>query len=126
MTRRNHLLIAGGVAVALLTLCAFYYAFDPSLTAWSPRCMVHTLTGLECPGCGSQRMLHALLHGDIASAWRYNPFLLCMLPVIAFFAFSALTRKRYPTLYMRLHSFTVMISLAAAITVWTVARNIWL
>ena len=44
----------------------FYFAVDPATFPFMPQCVFHRLTGLQCVGCGSQRMLHALLHGDIA------------------------------------------------------------
>jgi hypothetical protein len=33
---------------------------------------VHHLTGLHCPGCGTLRCLHALLHGDLRQAAAFN------------------------------------------------------
>ena len=40
-----------------------------------PPCPLRALTGLYCPGCGSTRTLHALLHGDLATAMAMNPLL---------------------------------------------------
>ncbi len=47
-----------------------------------PVCPLKTLTGIDCPICGSARMLHTLLHGDLASAARYNAVTLLMVPVL--------------------------------------------
>ena len=41
------------------------------------------LTGLKCPGCGSQRAVHALLHADLASAFAHNALLVLSLPYLA-------------------------------------------
>lgn len=49
-----------------------YYTYDPAENSWFPFCPFKALTGLECPGCGSQRAAHALLHGEIGEAFRYN------------------------------------------------------
>lgn len=59
-------------AVALLVLAAVYFVFDPNVDGLFPRCGFFVLTGLKCPGCGSQRALHALLHGDVVGAFRLN------------------------------------------------------
>src|SRR6218665_1576367 len=43
-------------------------------------CSVKQLLGLDCPGCGMQRALVALLRGDVLGSLRFNasliPFLL--------------------------------------------------
>ena len=36
-------------------------------------CPFRELTGWECPFCGGTRLGAALLHGDIAAAFAYNP-----------------------------------------------------
>ena len=81
-------------AVALLGLAAttalVLSRIDPRQPGQPlPGCPFHFLTGLHCPGCGSTRCLHALLHGDVAAAWAMNPLLVLALPVVAFLAFSA-------------------------------------
>jgi len=66
----------------------FYFLFDPSEYWFFPDCPLHFLTGLECPLCGLQRMIHHLLHGQIGPAFKDNPFLfmvsLYLLPLILF------------------------------------------
>lgn len=111
------------VAAVVLFAIAAYWMFDPSRYIF-PRCPVYMLTGWECPGCGSQRALHALLHGDIAGAWRYNAFLLCMAPVIGLLLFSEFFRGRYPRLNRGLTSRPAVIVFVVLIVGWTVLRNV--
>lgn len=49
-------------------------------------CPFWRLTGLLCPGCGVTRMCLALLHLDLAGAWRANAALLLALPVLILLA----------------------------------------
>ncbi len=58
------------------------YACDPMETSWMPQCWWRQLTGTDCPSCGSLRAGHALLHGHVAEAMAYNPFLLAGFPVL--------------------------------------------
>jgi hypothetical protein len=71
-------LVAGAVAAV-----AGLYFIDPSATAVVPPCPFHYLTGLYCPGCGSMRGIHQLLHGHLAAALRLNPLMVASLPVMA-------------------------------------------
>lgn len=123
--RRRHLVAGAIVAAVGLLLTAAYWLFDPSRFIF-PRCPVYVITGWQCPGCGSQRALHALLHGDVASAWHYNAFLLCMAPVVALLLFSEFFRDRYPRLNRALTGQTAVICLIVVILLWTIGRNIFL
>lgn len=70
--------------VALAGLLGLVAVFDPvSGPLIYPRCPVKMLTGLDCPGCGSTRALHALLHGRILEAWRFNLWLPVVLAMAA-------------------------------------------
>ncbi len=45
-------------------------------------CPLLTLTGIQCPFCGSTRAAGALAQGDLAAAWSYNALLVLAVPVL--------------------------------------------
>ncbi len=71
------------LAIAGLGAAAVLFQFDPSHSAFYPTCQFHRLTGLECPGCGSLRAMHQLLHGRLAAAFHFNALLVVSLPLLA-------------------------------------------
>ena len=62
----------------------FYFTFNPIEHSFFLSCPLRYATGLECPGCGSQRAIHHLLHGDLKTAFGLNPFLILSLPLIIY------------------------------------------
>lgn len=108
----------------LLVFGVVYAFFDPSQTWWMPRCPVNYFTGLQCPGCGSQRAVHALLHGELREAVAYNALLVFFIPFVALSAYAELVRGRHPRLYRLVCHPAVVFSILAAVIVWTVVRNL--
>lgn len=86
--------------------------------------MVKVLTGFDCPGCGSQRALHALLSGDPAAAWRSNAAFVIALPLIAVLAFTRLRPQQWPRLTRFLGSRAFILTLFALTIAWTIGRNL--
>ncbi len=113
------------VAAFLLVLGLVYYALDPSSSTLFPRCTFLSLTGYKCPGCGSQRAVHALLHGDLAAAFRYNALLLIAIPWIALCLFAESRRTRTPRLYARLNAPLLIWLFLAMVLIWWLLRNIF-
>ena len=68
------------LAAAFAAAAAILFLFDPARCPIYPICPFHALTGWECPGCGSLRAAHQLLHGNWAAAWRLNPLTVSLLP----------------------------------------------
>jgi hypothetical protein len=60
------------VHAALFLVAAWSYVADPAQDGGFLPCIWHRWTGLYCPGCGGQRALHALLHGDVLGAMSLN------------------------------------------------------
>lgn len=81
MSSKN-LVIAAVAAVAVMAI--LLRVFDPASSGMFPPCPVHYLTGWYCPGCGSLRALHALLHGKFMQAWAMNPLTVMLLPFLSY------------------------------------------
>lgn len=70
-------------SILALALLLIYGWFDPSTSHFFPKCPVKTLTHYDCPGCGSQRAIHALLNFEFREAFRQNALLVLALPYLA-------------------------------------------
>ena len=113
------LLLVG--ALVVLTLV------DPAQSIWIPKCPVKLLTGLQCPGCGFQRAAHALLHGDVLGALRFNWFLLYAVPyLLVLIAERFFLRGKWQLKIRRwAEDNRVVWSYVVVYFVWFVVRNIY-
>ena len=66
--------------VILVLLGIIYYFVSPTANGHPVQCPWRLLTGNLCPACGSQRALHALMHGHALEALRYNYFFILSIP----------------------------------------------
>ena len=75
------------VALIWLSLAAgtiYLFIFEPGKSGLFLRCPFRALTGFLCPGCGSTRGLHHLLHGDVVGAFQMNPLFVLALPFLLY------------------------------------------
>ena len=87
--------VVAALGVAAIAGVGLLYAFDPNAASSPfPGCLFRAFTGLYCPGCGMTRMLHALVHGDIAGAASMNVLALLGLPLFAVFVAEQLWATR--------------------------------
>ena len=122
MNKRRALIIITAVVVIVAAIVYFY--FDPSSSRLFPRCLFLETTGVKCPGCGSQRAVHALLHGQVSEAWHYNAMMVVAIPLIGFYLLVSVMQERWQRLYRVLFSRVVLLSLVGLIVLWWVLRNV--
>ena len=113
------------VAAVVVAGVEIYSTFDPSASRWFPRCPFLMLTGLKCPGCGTQRAIHALLHGDVLSALHFNALLPVSIPLLLLYGYAELVRTRKPRFYNRVNSVTAILAVLVVVIVWWIVRNIF-
>lgn len=70
-------------AVIFSALCGavLLFLFDPEKGGFLT-CPFRSLSGLLCPGCGSQRALHDILHLRIQAAFDHNALLVLSVPLM--------------------------------------------
>ena len=115
-----YLFVASG-----LILMIIYGSFDPSHHHF-PQCPFRWATGLLCPGCGSQRAIHAAMHGQFVESFRLNYlFLPAVVYALGGWAISGLFPRRWQKLRSRYYGSTAAyISLAIILLYW-IGRNIF-
>jgi hypothetical protein len=113
------------VPVFILVLILLFYFFDPGEGFLFPRCPFNILTGYYCPGCGSQRAIHSLLHFRFGEAAGQNLLIIPSAFVIFYHLIYRFLNKKLgwklPDLLYRKN--TPWIILAVVILFW-IFRNI--
>ena len=125
MLRYTPLIKSVVILLFLLLLGFLYYCCSPEGNAWFPKCSFYLLTGWQCPSCGSQRAVHALLHGEVGQALRYNPFMLVSIPyavgVVLSTMWASLWAKRMRAALLHRN---VVLAYVVLFVTWWVLRNI--
>lgn len=92
MYRRSTVVAIWSVLVAG---SAYLFWFEPGKSGFFPICLFRFLTGFTCPGCGTTRAMHQILHGDFLAAFTLNPLFLLAIPFLLFALF------RYSVIVLR-------------------------
>jgi hypothetical protein len=108
---RMKIIMAATIVLAAVVVAIFYFKYYDPTTQPLLRCLFKALTGLNCPGCGSQRALHALLNGRFNEAWQYNSFIFIASPIALLYIIVEACPDRFSKLYRLLVNKTTAISL---------------
>lgn len=88
-------------------------------------CPLYQLTHLQCPFCGVQRGIGALLQGDWSAWWNYNPVVWCLIPYFVILVTGELYRPwQQKKLVQRCYNNGTIFSVIGILLIWGVIRNI--
>ena len=102
------------VIACCLAAAAILFFYDPSELALYPKCPFYVVTGYKCPGCGTLRGLHALLHGHLIQAMQFNLLMVLSIPLLGLLILSKKVRLN------AVLGWTIL----AIVLIWWVVRNI--
>ena len=124
---RGGILYAACVIAVLIAGGVVYFSYNPTESVFFPKCPFLLLTGLKCPGCGSQRAIHALLHIDILSAFRHNALLLFSIPYIILLLIAKIVQYFTPisTFPAKIQHVNIIWFFLAFVILFWITRNIW-
>ncbi|BBX64832.1 membrane protein [Mycobacterium saskatchewanense] len=120
--------LAAPLAVAASTtlVCAAVWVGDPTTPNGPlPVCPTKALLGIDCPGCGSMRMLYSLMHGNLLAAARFNALGLAALVLLVWaylaWTYGRATGRRIRGWQHQRWSAAVALGL---VVIWFVVRNL--
>ncbi len=110
--------------LSLAVGAAYVFIFEPGKTGFFPACPFRMLTGFTCPGCGSTRGLHRLLHGDVIGAFEFNPLFVVSLPflIYAFVRYSNAIMRGRPIKGNQLNAKYIWVMFVVILSFW-IFRN---
>lgn len=92
-----------GLLFALTAMAVLFFLLDPEKHIIFPRCVFYSLSGYYCPGCGSQRAIHSLLHLNLFGVVQNNVlFLPAVFAIIYHYIHPFLNKKlnwRLPNIF---------------------------
>lgn len=116
------------LAAPVFFLGRYYYYNDPEAANGEGlflRCPFHLLTGLHCPGCGSQRAAHDLLHFRIGEALLHNVMMVVVALLILSKIYAFISKRYFPKYYYNLgHKSYFTFGLVILIFAYWILRNI--
>jgi hypothetical protein len=112
------------VAASAVAALAWVGSVDPNEPGHYPTCPFLAVTGWFCPGCGSLRALHALVHGDLRSALARNPPMVLTVPALAWWWATWLVREVRGRPRRWAAPAWAIWALLAVVVAFTVARNL--
>lgn len=122
---KRKIIVIALVVIGLLALVCLYYFFDPTSSGWAWKCPLKALTGYDCPSCGNQRLVHALVHGRIVEAFHYNPFTMLSLPYVIPLLLTLRSNKGFPLKVRKIVQAPVALYIyCGAVCLWWVLRNV--
>lgn len=89
-------------------------------------CPLKKITSLDCPGCGSQRAFHELLHLNFQKAFRYNSLFVLAIPYAALGIFLNFgnNKKKYEKLSSILYAKAAVWIIVLCIFLFFIFRNL--
>jgi len=115
-----------GVAAAAALACAVVWWADPTTSGGPlPVCPTKLLFGIDCPGCGSLRMLYSVMHGNLLAAAKFNALALSAL-VLLVWAYGAWVYGRVAGRRIwswQHHRWAAPVTLVLVLA-WSVVRNL--
>jgi len=128
MGKKTRAFIGFAIIIVLITGIYVYSHYNPEEHFLFPKCPVYALTGYQCPGCGSQRALHSLFHGNIKAVFTYNAFIIFIIPYTLLGIYIEYIANRTSPRIIRLRNIFfgkwAALTIAVVILLYTILRNL--
>ncbi len=114
------------ISVIVIITGIVYKLYDPYSVKFFPKCQFYTITGYQCPGCGSQRAIHDLLNLNFAGAVKENFLFVLSIPYLllgAFFDLKIEYKKKWNKFYDFFFGYKAIIFIFFFIIFFWIIRN---
>ena len=111
--------------VLLVGILLVYFFINPANSSWTINCPFKTITSYDCPGCGSQRAFHELLHRHFKNAFILNPIFVIAIPIFVIFLVFQIAdlKTKYSKFYNLMFGFKSILVYLIIVILFFIVRN---
>ena len=110
--------------VIILVVVGYYFLLNPyEQDYFFISCPFYQISGYQCPGCGSQRAFHELLHLRIFEAIKQNLLFVLAIPYVLMIFYTSFHQEKYKRLRQLLMGNRTLLFLLIIAILFGVFRN---
>ena len=122
MIKQKNLWILG---LLLLAVALYYFFLNPyQQTDFFMSCPFYKITGYQCPGCGSQRAFHEILHFHFLEAFKQNALFVLGIPYVLLIFYANFNKEKHQKLRQALVGNKTLLILLIVAILFGVLRNL--
>ncbi len=122
MIKQKNLWILG---LLFLAVALYYFFLNPyQQTDFFMSCPFYKITGYQCPGCGSQRAFHELLHFHFFEAFKQNALFVLGIPYVLLIFYANFNKEKHQKLRQVLVGNKTLLILLIVAILFGVLRNL--
>ena len=111
--------------VIILVVVGYYFLLNPyEQKYFFISCPFYKIFGYQCPGCGSQRAFHELLHLRIFEAIKQNVLFVLAIPYVLLIFYTSFHQEKYRKLRQILMGNKSLLILLIVAILFGVLRNL--
>jgi hypothetical protein len=111
--------------VIILVVVGYYFLLNPyEQDYFFISCPFYQISGYQCPGCGSQRAFHELLHLRIFEAIKQNVLFVLAIPYVLLIFYTSFHQEKYQKLRQILMGNKTLLILLVVAILFGVLRNL--
>ena len=111
--------------VIILVVVGYYFLLNPyEQEYFFISCPFYQISGYQCPGCGSQRAFHELLHLRIFEAIKQNVLFVLAIPYVLLIFYTSFHQEKYQKLRQILMGNKTLLILLIVAILFGVLRNL--
>ena len=108
-----------------LAVALYYFFLNPyQQTDFFLSCPFYKITGYQCPGCGSQRAFHEVLHFHFLEAFKQNALFVLGIPYVLLIFYANFNKEKHQKLRQVLVGNKTLLILLIVAILFGVLRNL--
>lgn len=113
------------IVFSIVGISILFFIFNPEESSFGISCPFKMITSYDCPGCGSQRVFHQLLHLNFKQAFVLNPLIFVVVPyiILGFLLNLKVLKHKFPKLQRNIFSIKAILAWIFLMFLFLILRN---